>query len=265
MTVQNRTGGRRFRGRSHAGFGSAARRRARPRRAPRVRRRVVGHTRPAGPAARSGCSPGGRPVPRRRAWTRWRRCSRRSTRTTVRQPRRGRRRRQSNAKAKLAADLQNGKPPDSFQGHAGAELHDYIDADQIEPVNDRLSRRLGGDEVFPKNLLDRLTVDGKHLLGAVATSTGPTWCGPTPAVLQEGRHRPRSPTDIDAWIADMDKVKASGVATPLSVGGTWTQVQLFENVLIADLGADRYSGLFDGRRRGTRPRSRRPSRTTRSC
>src|SRR6476469_4467015 len=30
----------------------------------------------------------------------------------------------SNAKAKLAADLQNGNPPDSFQGHAGAELQD---------------------------------------------------------------------------------------------------------------------------------------------
>ena len=42
----------------------------------------------------------------------------------------------SNAKAKLAADLQNNNPPESFQGHAGAELMDYIDAGQIVPVND---------------------------------------------------------------------------------------------------------------------------------
>ncbi len=65
----------------------------------------------------------------------------------------------SNAKAKLASDLQNNQPPDSFQGHAGAELLDYIDAGQIEPVNDVITA-LGGDQVFPKNLLERITVNG---------------------------------------------------------------------------------------------------------
>ena len=65
----------------------------------------------------------------------------------------------SNAKAKLASDLQNGNPPGSFQGHAGAELTDYIDNEQIEPVDD-LIKELGGDSVLPKTLLDRLTVDG---------------------------------------------------------------------------------------------------------
>ena len=65
----------------------------------------------------------------------------------------------SNAKAKLASDLQNNQPPDSFQGHAGAELLDYIDADQIEAVNDVITT-LGGESVFPKSLLDRLTVEG---------------------------------------------------------------------------------------------------------
>ena len=31
-----------------------------------------------------------------------------------------------------------------------------------------------------------------------------------------------------------------------SVATTWTQVQLLENVLLADLGADGYTGLWDG-------------------
>ena len=65
----------------------------------------------------------------------------------------------SNAKAKLAADLENNNPPDSFQGHAGAELFDYISAGQLEPVNE-IIEGLGGASVFPQNLLDLITVDG---------------------------------------------------------------------------------------------------------
>ncbi len=37
----------------------------------------------------------------------------------------------SNAKAVLAQRLKAGNPPDSFQGHAGAELRDYIKAGQV--------------------------------------------------------------------------------------------------------------------------------------
>lgn len=56
-----------------------------------------------------------------------------------------------------------------------------------------------------------------------------------------------APKDMKAWIADMEKVKKSGVATPLSLGGAWTQLQLFETMLISDLGVDKYGGLFDGK------------------
>ncbi|MDN5790629.1 MAG: extracellular solute-binding protein [Micrococcales bacterium] len=149
----------------------------------------------------------------------------------------------ANAKAKLAADLQNNQPPDSFQGHAGAELLDYIDADQIEPVNDVIDA-LGGDSVFPQKLLDRLTVDGKiYSVPSNIHRANVVWANT--AVLKKAGIN-EVPKDLNAWMADMDKVKATGVATPLSVSGTWTQVQLFENVLIADLGAEGYSGLFDG-------------------
>lgn len=65
----------------------------------------------------------------------------------------------SNAKAKLASDLKNSNPPDSFQGHAGAELSDDIAAGQVLPVNDVMAA-LGGEKVFPKDLLGRLTVEG---------------------------------------------------------------------------------------------------------
>ena len=53
-----------------------------------------------------------------------------------------------------------------------------------------------------------------------------------------------APANIDAWIADLEKVRESGVEYPLALGNDWTQVQLFENVLVADLGAVLYQNLW---------------------
>lgn len=72
------------------------------------------------------------------------------------------------------------------------------------------------------------------------------WVSPK-ALEKAGIDPTKAPADLDAWIADMDKLKAAGVAHPLTVGADWTQLQLLETVLIADLGADGYLGLFDGK------------------
>ena len=149
----------------------------------------------------------------------------------------------SNAKAKLASDLANGNPPDSFQGHAGAELTDYIKAGQIEPVNDVITT-LGGEAVFPKDLLSRLTVDSNiYSVPSNVHRANVVWANNE---LLKSAGITSVPADIKAWLADMAKLKAKGVATPLSLGGTWTQEQLFETVLIASLGVDGYNGLFTG-------------------
>ena len=151
----------------------------------------------------------------------------------------------SQAKQKLAADLAAQNPPDSFQAHAGAELSDYIDALQIEDVSylyDKFDLR----EAFPATLIDRLTVDGK--IYSVPTNVhraNVVWANP--AVLEEAGIDPAQvPADIDSWIADMEKVKAAG-KIPITVGMAWTQLQLLETVLMAELGADGYTGLFDGK------------------
>ena len=54
----------------------------------------------------------------------------------------------TNAKAVLAQRLAAHKPPDSFQGHAGAELRDYIKAGQVEPI-DFIYKRYSFDKVMP--------------------------------------------------------------------------------------------------------------------
>jgi glucose/mannose transport system substrate-binding protein len=150
----------------------------------------------------------------------------------------------SNAKAVLASRLQNQDPPSTFQGHAGAELTDYINNGQIQPVNEIIDA-LGGAKTFPQNLLDRLTVDGKiYSVPSNIHRANVVWANPQ--VLQKAGIT-EVPATMKAWIADMEKVKKSGVATPLAIGGTWTQVQLLETVLLSDLGPEAYSGLFNGK------------------
>lgn len=151
----------------------------------------------------------------------------------------------SNAKDKLASDLQNGNPPDTFQGHAGAELLDYIKAGQIEPVNDIIDT-LGGDKVFPSDLLKLLTHDGKiYSVPSNIHRANVVWVN-NEVLTKAGIDPKTAPKDMDAWLADMEKIKAAGVQTPLSIAGTWTQTQLFESVLISALGPDAYTGLFNG-------------------
>ena len=151
----------------------------------------------------------------------------------------------SAAKDLLQSRLQAGDPPDTFQAHAGAELSDYIDAGQVEDVS-ALYDEFGLRDAFPKDLVDRLTVDGK--IYSVPTNihrANVVWVN-TDVLSSAGIDPTAAPASIDAWIADLEKLRQAGVATPLSVGMEWTQLHLFETVLIAELGPDAYNGLFDG-------------------
>jgi glucose/mannose transport system substrate-binding protein len=66
----------------------------------------------------------------------------------------------SNAKAVLAQRLAAGNPPDSFQGHAGAELRDYIKAGQVLPV-DFIYTQAGFGKSMPASLLSQIRYQGK--------------------------------------------------------------------------------------------------------
>lgn len=151
----------------------------------------------------------------------------------------------SQAKQKLAADLAAHNPPDTFQAHAGAELTDYINAVQIEDLSG-LYDQLGLRSVFPQTLLDRLTVNGKiYSIPSNIHRANMVWANPQ--VLRAAGLDPAKPAaNLDAWIADMQKVKAAGYI-PITVGMAWTQTQLLETVLISELGADSYTGLFNGK------------------
>src|SRR5450830_1928179 len=66
----------------------------------------------------------------------------------------------SAAKDLLQTRLQAKNPPDTFQAHAGKELADYIAAGQVQDIS-ALYDQYKIRDVFPKDLIDLLTVDGK--------------------------------------------------------------------------------------------------------
>ncbi|HEU4513895.1 MAG TPA: ABC transporter substrate-binding protein [Nocardioidaceae bacterium] len=149
----------------------------------------------------------------------------------------------SNAKAVLASRLQSQDPPDTFQAHAGAELADYIEAGQIQDVSSLYDEE-GWTDVFPQGVLDAITVDDKiYSVPVNIHRANVVWANPT--VLKDAGIT-AVPDSIEAWIDDMEKLKSSGIDAPLAVATDWTQVHLFETVLISDLGPEAYSGLWTG-------------------
>ncbi len=148
----------------------------------------------------------------------------------------------ANAKQVLASRLQQSDPPDTFQAHAGAELNDYIKAGQIQDLSQEY-KDWGLTDAFPKGLIDNLTVNGKiYSVPANIHRANVIW-GNKSVLASAGISK--DATSLDAFFADLDKLKAKGV-TPLALGRDWTQLMLFESVLISDLGAAKFTGLWNG-------------------
>jgi len=149
----------------------------------------------------------------------------------------------ANAKTVLASRLQQNLPPDTFQAHAGAELSDYILAGQVEDLSADYDT-WGLKTAFPKGLIDNLTVEGKiYSVPANIHRANVVW---TNKKVLANAGITKAPTDLAGFFADLDKVKAKGIAAPLAVGKDWTQLMLFESVLISDLGPDKFTGLWNG-------------------
>ncbi|MCE7082023.1 ABC transporter substrate-binding protein [Streptomyces sp. ST2-7A] len=150
----------------------------------------------------------------------------------------------SAAKDLLQSRLQAGDPPDTFQAHAGLELLDYINAGQLQSVS-ALYNDFELRDAFPPDLVDLLTHEGNiYSIPANIHRANVVWANPT--VLEENGIDPeREYASLDEWFEDLDTLQEAGV-TPLSVATAWTQVHLLETILLADLGADAYTGLWNG-------------------
>jgi glucose/mannose transport system substrate-binding protein len=152
----------------------------------------------------------------------------------------------TNAKAVLATRLQGGDPPDSWQAHAGEATFAYVDAKQIQPLDDFFSSS-GFGAALPASLLPLISKDGHpYSVPVNIHRSNVMWYNPK--VLQEaGVTIPDGGfASYDDFFAACDKIKAAG-KTCLALGPAWTAEHLFENVMIGTLGADGWAGLWDGK------------------
>ncbi|MDR1833834.1 MAG: ABC transporter substrate-binding protein [Propionibacteriaceae bacterium] len=147
----------------------------------------------------------------------------------------------------LAQRLENGQPPDSFQLHAGAEAADYIAAKQVTDIT-LLYEEFGLEEAFPAELRKLVTVDDKaYAIPTDVHRANVLWAN---VKLLQAAGLPADKiefADIDSFLSVLAQIRErTPTVTPLAVGNTWCQVHLFETVLLADLGAAKYRGLFEG-------------------
>ncbi|MER5426037.1 ABC transporter substrate-binding protein [Streptosporangium roseum] len=144
------------------------------------------------------------------------------------------------ARALLATKLQADTPPDTFQGHAGAELQGYIKAGDLEPVNS-LYDELKLKDVFPQQLVDQISVQGQiYSVPVNIHRSNVMWFNP--AVLKEAGVT-EVPKTIEEFTAALEKVKKTG-KIPLAIGSEWTMVHLLESVLLGSLGTEAYNQLW---------------------
>jgi glucose/mannose transport system substrate-binding protein len=148
----------------------------------------------------------------------------------------------TNAKAVLAQRLAAHNPPDSFQGHAGKELLDYIKAGQVEPI-DFIYKQYGFKSVMPAGLLSQISYKG-HIYSVPVNIHRANILWYNPKVLKAAGVS-AAPKTWGQFIAALKKVQANSPdVTPLALGEQWTQKHLFETILIAKLGPAGWAKLW---------------------
>jgi glucose/mannose transport system substrate-binding protein len=150
----------------------------------------------------------------------------------------------SNAKAVLASRMTAHQPPDTFQAHADEELNAYVYAGEMQPI-DSLYQSQGWKKVFPKDLINALTVKGHIYAVPVDVHRGNVlWYNPT--IFKKYHLTP--PKTLNDFFKVADALKKKGV-TPLALGDTdqWEATMLWENVLLATLGPTKYEQFWHGK------------------
>src|SRR3989454_9271768 len=151
----------------------------------------------------------------------------------------------TNAKAVLKTRMEGGKPPDSFQVHAGQELiSTWVKAGKMDPIT-AIWKDEGWDSKIPKDLKDIVSANGEVWSVPVNIHRGNALWYNVKVLADNGI---KAPTTFDEFFSAADKLKGK-VQAPLALGskGNWQITMLFENNIVATAGADFYRGLFSGK------------------
>lgn len=151
----------------------------------------------------------------------------------------------TNAKAVLKTRMQGGSPPDSFQVHGGEELTStWVVTGFMESLTP-LYQSEGWLKSFPKDLVNIVSYKGNQYSVPVNVHRGNVlWYNKE--IFDDNQLR--APTTWDEFFRVAETLKGKGIA-PLSLGdkNKWEAAHLFEDVLVAVLGAEGYRGLWNGR------------------
>jgi glucose/mannose transport system substrate-binding protein len=146
------------------------------------------------------------------------------------------------ARAAIASRLEAGNAPDIVQVSAGAALTGYVASGSLQDLSE-LAVQLDLAHFRP-DLLDLLRVDGRTYAVPVGVHRANVLWSNRQVLADAGVDAGAAPADLDAWVADLERVRASGVRFPLALGNGLTQLQLFESVLLSRLGPDAYRALW---------------------
>lgn len=149
----------------------------------------------------------------------------------------------SNAQVVLATRLRDGNPPDVWQAFPGAALRALVSGGRVTDVS-TVYQQTGLAAQMPEAVAAAVTVNGKQY--AVPTSAhrqNVLWFNKA-VLAKAGVKEPGAGYGQDAFVADLQKLKAAGV-TPLCLGGkdAFTKAELFENVLLGTVGTDGWASI----------------------
>ncbi|MCW3765312.1 ABC transporter substrate-binding protein [Paenarthrobacter sp. PAE-2] len=149
----------------------------------------------------------------------------------------------ANARQALAARLQAGSPPDSWQLHPAGQLKSYVDGGQVADLTDLWTRNDWASKL-PKDVAEAQQVDGKYYTVPIGVHRGNVlWTNP--AVLAKANAKVDPAAGVDGLISTLKQVQASGV-TPVCLGDKdiFASAELLESIIMSRTGADNYKKLF---------------------
>ncbi len=157
----------------------------------------------------------------------------------------------TNAKAVLKTRMESGKPPDSFQVHAGQELiSTWVKAGKMEPITS-IWKAQNWDSTIPKDLKDIVSSGGDVWSVPVNVHRGNAlWYNKK--ILDSNSITP--PVTMDDFFSALGKLKGK-VQAPLALGsqGNWEVQMLLENNIVAAGGTDFYKSVMSGKASFTDP------------
>ncbi|HSO99468.1 MAG TPA: ABC transporter substrate-binding protein [Solirubrobacteraceae bacterium] len=142
----------------------------------------------------------------------------------------------SNAIVELAKRLQRHDPPDVWQTFAGKSVQAYASAGVVRSVGSIFAREDLNARMNPA-ILKALMHNGQPFGVPTGAHRSNVLYFNKKVLEHAGVSPPSSGYTVAAFLADLEKVKASG-ATPLCLGGKdpFTKVELFENTLLSVIG-----------------------------